>query len=113
MKDIQDYERTRVEEKLLMKLQEAEEAIKDGKFRNKHTIHKTVCLLQKSKNKRWGGINQRYYCLSNNNASFFFLSTTFATIVTTNAQPIAATMAITNASPFPSFAINGASTAGT
>lgn len=29
--DIHDYERTRVEEKLLMKLQEAEETIKDGK----------------------------------------------------------------------------------
>lgn len=54
-----------------------------------------------------------YCCLFSNNASFFLLSTTFATIVTTNAQPIAAIIATTNASPFPSFAINGASTAGT
>ena len=29
--DIEDYERERAEKKLLMKLQEAEEAVKDGK----------------------------------------------------------------------------------
>ena len=31
MLDIEDYERGRAERKLLMKLQEAEEAVKDGK----------------------------------------------------------------------------------
>ena len=43
----------------------------------------------------------------------FFLSSTFATIVIANAHPIAAIIATANAGPFPSFAINGASTAGT
>ena len=43
----------------------------------------------------------------------FFLSCTFATIVIANAHPIAAIIATANAGPFPSFAINGASTAGT
>lgn len=41
----------------------------------------------------------------------FFLSSTFAAIVIANAHPIAAIIATANAGPFPSFAINGASTA--
>ena len=43
----------------------------------------------------------------------FFLSSTFAAIVIANAHPIATIIATANAGPFPSFAINGASTAGT
>ena len=46
-------------------------------------------------------------------SSLFFLSSTFAAIVIANAHPIAASIATANAGPFPSFAINGASTAGT
>ena len=46
-------------------------------------------------------------------SALFFLSSTFATIVIANAHPIAASIATANAGPFPSFAINGASTAGT
>ena len=47
------------------------------------------------------------------NFSTLFLSSTFAAIVIANAHPIATIIATANAGPFPSFAINGASTAGT
>ena len=61
--------------------------------------------------------SQNFYSLFagtfSSTSALFFLSSTFATIVIANAHPIAASIATANAGPFPSFAMNGASTAGT
>ena len=43
--DIEDYERDRAEKKLLMKLQEAEEAVKDGDVYNRQELHIAWRLL--------------------------------------------------------------------
>ena len=43
--DIEDYERDRAEKKLLMKLQEAEEAVKDGKGWLPDPYVQTICRI--------------------------------------------------------------------